>query len=73
MIEMNEIKIGDKIRIIGNTRIHHHLAVPSTAEVIGIGVGSTDVKVFGYGYDGRMYYQWVSFVDIRPIRKAVVL
>lgn len=68
---MNEIKIGDKIRIIGNTQIHHHLAVPSTAEVIGM--DSTGVKVFGYGYDGRMYVQWVSFVDIRQIRKAVIL
>lgn len=70
-MKMNEIKIGDKIRIIGNSRIHHHLAMPSTAEVIGM--DSTGVKVFGYGYDGRMYVQWVSFVDIRPIRKAVIL
>ena len=31
------------------------------------------VKVFGYGYDGRIYDQWISFVDIKPIRKAVVL
>lgn len=68
---MNKIKIGDKIRIIGKSRIHHCLAVPSTAEVIGM--DSTCVKVFGYGYDGRMYDQWVSFVDIKLIRKAVVL
>ena len=68
---MNEVKIGDKVRIIGNTRIHHHLAVPSTAEVIGM--DSTGVKVFGYGYDGRIYCQWISFVDIKLTRKAVIL
>ena len=68
---MEKIKVGDKIRIIGNTRVHHCLAVPSTAEIVGM--CSTDVKVLGYGYDGRMYDQWVSFVDIKPIRKAVVL
>ena len=71
MIEMDKIKFGDKVRIIGNTQIHHHLAVPSTAEVIGM--DSTGVKVFGYGNDKRIYAQWVSFVDIKPIRKAVVL
>ena len=68
---MCKIKVGDKVQIIGNTQIHHHLAVPSTAEIIGM--DSTGVKVFGYGYDGRIYYQWVSFVDVKPIRKAVVL
>ena len=65
------IKVGDKVQIIGNTQIHHHLAVPSTAEIIGM--DSTGVKVFGYGNDGRTYAQWVSFVDIKLIRKAVVL
>ena len=68
---MYKIKVGDKVRIIGNTQIHHHLAVPSTAEIIGM--DSTGVKVFGYGNDKRIYAQWVSFVDIKPIRKAVVL
>ena len=68
---MDKIKVGDKVRIIGNTQIHHHLAVPSTAEIIGM--DSTGVKVFGYGNDKRIYAQWVSFVDIKPIRKAVVL
>ena len=68
---MYQIKIGDKVRIIGKSRVHHCLAVPSIAEVVG--VDFTGVKVFGYGYDGRMYDQWVSFVDIKPIRKAVVL
>lgn len=71
MIEMYKIKVGDKVQIIGNTQIHHHLAVPSTAEIIGM--DSTGVKVFGYGNDKRIYAQWVSFVDIKPIRKAVVL
>ena len=71
MINMDKIKVGDKVQIIGNTQIRHHLAVPSTAEVIGM--DSTGVKVFGYGYDGRIYDQWISFVDIKPIRKAVVL
>ena len=71
MIEMDKIKVGDKIRIIGKSRIHHCLAVPSTAEVVD--TDSTCVKVFGYGYDGWMYDQWVSLVDIKPIRKAVVL
>ena len=68
---MYKIKVGDKVQIIGNTEIHHHLAVPSTAEIIGM--DSTGVKVFGYGNDKRIYAQWVSFVDIKPIRKAVVL
>mgnify|MGYP006935833079 CR=1 FL=1 len=68
---MCKIKVGDKVQIIGNTRIHHHLAVPSTAEIIGM--DSTGVKVFGYGNDKRICVQWVSFVDIRTIRKAVVL
>ena len=68
---MDKIKFGDKVQIIGNTQIHHHLAVPSTAEVIGM--DSTGVRVFGYGNDKRIYAQWVSFVDIKPIRKAVVL
>lgn len=68
---MDKIKVGDKVQIIGNTRIHHHLAVPSIAEVID--TDFTFVKVFGYGYDGGMYDQLVSFVDIKPIRKAVVL
>ena len=68
---MDKIKVGDKVQIIGNTQIHHHLAVPSTAEIIGM--DSTGVKVFGYGNDGRIYDQWISFVDIKPIRKAVVL
>ena len=68
---MYKIKVGDKVQIIGNTQIRHHLAVPSTAEIIGM--DSTGVKVFGYGYDGMMYDQWVSLVDIKPIRKAVVL
>ena len=68
---MDKIKVGDKVQIIGNTQIRHHLAVPSTAEIIGM--DSTGVKVFGYGYDGMMYNQWVSFVDVKPIRKAVVL
>lgn len=68
---MDKIKVGDKVRIIGNTQIHHHLAVPSNAEIIGM--NSTGVEVFGYGNDGRIYVQWVSFVDIKPIRKAVVL
>ena len=68
---MYKIKVGDKVQIIGNTQIHHHLAVPSTAEIIGM--DSTGVKVFGYGNDKRVYAQWVSFVDIKPIRKAVVL
>ena len=68
---MYKIKVGDKVQIIGNTKIHHHLAVPSTAEVIGM--DSTGVKVFGYGNDKRIYDQWISFVDIKPIRKAVVL
>ena len=71
MIEMYKIKVGDKVQIIGNTQIHHHLAVPSTAEIIGM--DSTGVKVFGYGNDKRIYAQWVSFVDVKPIRKAVVL
>ncbi len=68
---MYKIKVGDKVQIIGNTQIHHHLAVPSTAEIIGM--DSTGVKVFGYGNDKRIYAQWVSFVDVKPIRKAVVL
>ena len=68
---MYKIKVGDKVQIIGNTQIHHHLTVPSTAEIIGM--DSTGVKVFGYGNDKRIYAQWVSFVDIKPIRKAVVL
>ena len=68
---MDKIKVGDKVRIIGKSRIHHCLAVPSTAEIIGM--DSTGVKVFGYGNDKRIYAQWVSFVDIKPIRKAVVL
>lgn len=68
---MYKIKIGDKIRIIGKSRIHHCLSVPSTAEVVDM--DSTGVKVFGYGDDKRIYAQWVSFVDIKPIRKAVVL
>ena len=68
---MYKIKVGDKVQIIGNTKSHHHLAVPSTAEIIGM--DSTGVKVFGYGNDGRIYDQWISFVDIKPIRKAVVL
>lgn len=68
---MCRIKVGDKVQIIGNTRVHHHLAVPSTAEIIG--VDFIGVEVLGYGNDGRMYKQWVSFVDIKPIRKAVVL
>ena len=67
---MYKIKVGDKVRIIGNTQIHHHLAVPSTAEIIGM--DSTGVKVFGYGYDGRIYAQWASFVDVNPITKAAV-
>ena len=71
MINMDKIKVGDKVRIIGKSRIHHCLAVPSTAEIIGM--DSTGVKVFGYGYDGRIYDQWISFVDIKPIGKAVVL
>lgn len=68
---MYKIKVGDKVQIIGNTQIHHHLAVPSTAKVIDTYYSS--VEVFGYGDDGRMYEQWISFVDIKPIRKAVVL
>ena len=68
---MYKIKVGDKVRIVGNTQIRHHLAVPSTAEIIGM--DSTGVKVFGYGYDGRIYDQCISFVYIKPIRKAVVL
>ena len=68
---MYKIKVGDKVQIIGNTQIHHHLAVPSTAEVVDM--DSTGVKVFGCGNDKRIYAQWVSFVDIKPIRKAVVL
>ena len=68
---MYKIKIGDKIRVVCNSRIHHCLLVPSTAEVIDM--DSSSVKVFGYGNDGRMYNQWISFVDIEPIRKAVVL
>lgn len=68
---MCKIKIGNKIRVVGNSRIHHCLLVPSTVQVVGM--DSTGVKVFGYGYDGRMYDQWVSFVDIKPIRKAVIL
>lgn len=71
MIKMYRIKIGDKIRVVGNSRIHHCLLVPSTVEVID--TDSSSVEVFGYGDDGRMYNQWVSFVDIKPIRKAVVL
>ena len=71
MINMDKIKVGDKVRIIGKSRVHHCLAVPSTAEVVD--TDFTCVKVFGYGYDGMMYDQWVSFVDIKPIRKAVVL
>lgn len=67
---MDKIKIGDKIRIIGNSQIHHHLAVPSTAEVIG--VDGYDIKVFGRGEDGRMYKQWVSVIDVLTIRKAVI-
>ena len=68
---MDKIKVGDKVRIIGKSRVYHCLAVPSTAEVVD--TDFTCVKVFGYGYDGMMYDQWVSFVDIKPIRKAVVL
>lgn len=68
---MCKIKVGDKVRIVGNSRIHHHLVVPSTAEVIDM--DSSYVEVLGYGDDGRMYNQMVSFVDIEPIRKAVVL
>ena len=68
---MDKIKFDDKVRIIGKSRIHHCLAVPSTAEIIGM--DSTGVRVFGYGNDKRIYAQWVSFVDIKPIRKAVVL
>ena len=68
---MYKIKVGDKVRIISNTQIHHHLAVPSTAEIIGM--DSTGVEVFGYGNDRKIYAQWVSFVDIKSIRKAVVL
>ena len=68
---MYKIKVGDKVQIIGKSRIHHCLAVPSTAEVVD--TDFTCVKVFGYGYDGMMYDQWVSFVDVKPIRKAVVL
>ena len=68
---MCKIKVGDKVRIVGNSRIHHHLVVPSTAEVINM--DSSCVEVLGYCYDGRMYNQLVSFVDIKPIRKAVVL
>lgn len=68
---MNQIKIGDKIKVVGNSRIHHCLLVPSTAQVVGM--DAVSFKVFGRGRDGRMYNQWVSFVDIRPIRKAVVL
>lgn len=68
---MYKIKVGDKVKIIGNSIIHHCLLVPSTAKVID--TDSSSVEVFGYGDDGRMYKQWISFVDIKPIRKAVVL
>lgn len=68
---MCKIKVGDKVRIVGNSRIHHYLVVPSTATVIDM--DSSCVEVLGYGDNGRMYNQLVSFVDIEPIRKAVVL
>ena len=70
VIEMDKIKIGDRIKIIGNLQIHHHLAIPSTAEVIG--VDGYDLKVFGHDKDGKIYEQWVSVIDVLPIRKAVI-
>lgn len=68
---MNEIKIGDKIRIIGNSRIHHCLLVPSTVQVVDIDANS--FKVYGRDKDGKKVRQWVHVIDAVPIRKAVVL
>lgn len=70
--EENKDKIKERSkRFYQEHKAEISLAVPSTAEIIGM--DSTGVKVFGYGYDGRIYDQWISFVDIEPIRKAVVL
>lgn len=67
---MNGIKIGDKIRIVGNSKIHHHLAVPSVAEIIEI--DPDDFKVFGHDDRGEILEQWVSIIDTAPIKKAVI-
>lgn len=67
---MNKVKIGDKIRIVGSSRIHHHLAVPSVAEIIEI--DPNDFKVSGHDSRGVMLEQWVSIIDTAPIRKAVI-
>jgi UDP-glucose 4-epimerase len=70
---MNEIKIGDKIRVVGNSRIHHCLLVPSTATVQVVGIAADSFKVYGRDKDGKGVRQWVHVIDIKPIRKAVVL
>lgn len=71
MIEMNEIKIGDKIRVVGNSRIHHCLLVPSTVQVVGMDADC--FKVYGRDKGGKGVRQWVHVIDATPIRKAVVL
>lgn len=67
---MNKVKIGDKIKIVGSSKIHHHLAVPSVAEIIEI--DPDDFRVFGHDDSGAMLEQWVSIIDTTPIRKAVI-
>ena len=71
MIEMYKIKIGDKIRIVGNSRIHHCLLVPSIVQVVGMDADC--FKVYGRDKGGKGVCQWVHVIDTTPIRKAVVL
>jgi len=68
---MNRIKIGDKVLIKGNSRIHHSLLVPSIAEVIGM--DAVSFNVFGHDINGRTYSQWISPIDIELVRKAVIV
>lgn len=66
----HDFTIGEKIKIVDNSQIHHNLAVPSVAEIIEI--DSNDVRVFGHDSRGVMLEQWVSIIDTAPIRKAVI-
>lgn len=66
-----KLEAGTKVRVISNTRPHHHLSIGSAASVIS----SNDIHVdlIGKSDDGKELRQILCFNDIEILKQKGIL
>lgn len=66
-----KLEAGTKVRIISNTRPHHHFAIDSIATVISSGPLYADLM--GEDERGNELRQILCFHDIEPLKQKGVI